>query len=145
MVAVKSGPSLTSLVTSNQIENFPFFLMMLTLPSWCRVALMVNFQLNCILGSKFANCVERFAASDYLIAFLRFFPVTDRKHKLLWLHHSIVIWLSDYRITPFKKQKQQPLLLFGVVVWCYKSTGKRSRDKGAINSARVTGKLNYPM
>ena len=26
MVAVKSGPSLTSLVTSNQIENFPFFL-----------------------------------------------------------------------------------------------------------------------
>lgn len=73
MVAVKSGPSLTSLVTSNQIENFPFFLMMLTLSSWCRVALMVNFQLNCILGSKFANCVERFAASDYLIAFLRFF------------------------------------------------------------------------
>lgn len=67
MVVVKSGPSLTSLVTSNQIENFPFFLMLLTLPSWCRVVLMVDFQLNCILGSKFANCVERFATAKTIV------------------------------------------------------------------------------
>lgn len=114
MVAVKSGPSLISLVTSNQIENFPFFLVLLTLPSWCTVVLTVDFQLNCILGSKFANYVERFAASKTcLIAFLRFLSVTDIKHKLLWLHHSIVIWLSDYRITPFKIAKAATI----TIIW----------------------------
>ena len=52
MIAVKSGPSLISLVTSNQIENFPFFLVLLTLSSWCR-------HLGCLDGGFSAKLYFR--------------------------------------------------------------------------------------